>query len=400
MEFRNAKFVVTEENRCPLYTSGDEITVVDHALVFPEAKPTCMILVRSIIGLTSRKPSVEFSSPGKKGKNKYECDGCVGLIRFEEVQEVGAATVQMKLLLAAKNRPSQRNVNKTEFGRLFKRLPIFDALNDKDIGDLVSLMQVKNVEAEETILRHGDRGTHLFIVLSGRMTVFDEEGRTLANLEEGSFFGEMSLLSEGKVSATVVAAMDSKLATMSGKGFKHVITNYPALQVFFYRLLVGRIQDSNAGRTAAAAAAMAAANTAAAAAAAAASATAAMAAAAGVASHSVAYDLDEGISMRGQLSEILPVEVLQMVNANQKSGRLEMFFKDGRAIFSFREGELVRASFGDLEGKDAFFAVLGKTTGNFAFRLGLSEEEAALPVIDGFMGLIMEGLQRIDEHGD
>ena len=64
---------------------------------------------------------------------------------------------------------------------------------------------------------------------------------------------------------------------------------------------------------------------------------------------------------------------------------------------AFNEGELVRADCGSLTGKEAFFAVLARGEGSFTYTSGLTAEELGLPVIGGFMGLIMEGMRRLDE---
>jgi CRP/FNR family cyclic AMP-dependent transcriptional regulator len=42
--------------------------------------------------------------------------------------------------------------------------------------------------------------------------------------------------------------------------------------------------------------------------------------------------------------------------------------------------------------------LLAKGEGNFTYTSGLSSEEKELPVIGGFMGLIMEGMRRVDEQ--
>ena len=47
--------------------------------------------------------------------------------------------------------------------------------------------------------------------------------------------------------------------------------------------------------------------------------------------------------------------------------------------------------------KEAFFAVLARGEGSFTYTSGLTAEELGLPVIGGFMGLIMEGMRRLDE---
>jgi hypothetical protein len=66
----------------------------------------------------------------------------------------------------------------------------------------------------------------------------------------------------------------------------------------------------------------------------------------------------------------------------------------------FNEGELVHAEYGKLRGKDAIFALLGVTSGQFVYAPGIPPQAEAYDVIGGFMGLVMEGMQRLDEESD
>ena len=52
----------------------------------------------------------------------------------------------------------------------------------------------------------------------------------------------------------------------------------------------------------------------------------------------------------------------------------------------------------DLTPISALFALLGRTSGRFVYTSGIPEEAGKLPVLGGFMGLIMEGMRRIDEE--
>ncbi|MCI5224581.1 MAG: DUF4388 domain-containing protein, partial [Candidatus Electrothrix sp. AR4] len=70
----------------------------------------------------------------------------------------------------------------------------------------------------------------------------------------------------------------------------------------------------------------------------------------------------------------------------------------GHAIILFKEGEIIHASYADLVGKEALFALLSKKKGSFTYNTELAEKYEELPVLGGFMGLLMEGLQRIDEE--
>jgi CRP-like cAMP-binding protein len=354
MAYRNAIFIITEERSCPIYNVGEELKVENDALTVPEAKPACLLLVRELIKAVAEKKSMERFSPSGIKKFKFECGGCVGLIRFEFKKDKGFATLQMKLLAAAEQRARMRHMDR--FYDTLRNLEIFEPLDEDSLRDLSSLLQLKEYEANKIVLKKGDPGTSLYIVLEGRVAVIGDDGQTLSEMMVGDIFGEMSLLSGEAVTTTIHSRERTRLATLSSKDFKHVLIKFPILQVFFYRLLVERSQ-ANTMR---------------------------------------AGTISSG--MTGRLTEINAVELFQLINSSQKTGRVQLVLEDGNALVVFNEGELVASKYQGLVGKEAFFALLAKGEGTFTYTSGLSLEEKELPVIGGFMGLIMEGMRRVDEQ--
>jgi CRP-like cAMP-binding protein len=354
MEYRNAIFIITEERSCPIYNVGEEFKVENDALTVPEAKPACLMMVRELMKADAEKQSLERFSPSGVKKFKFECGGCVGLIRFEFKKAREFATLQMKLLAVAEQRARMRHLDK--FYDVLRKLDIFEPLDENNLRDLSAQLQLKEFSENKIILKKGDPGTSLYIVLDGRVAVIGDEGQTLSEMTAGEIFGEMSLLSGEPVTTTIHSREKTSLATLSSKDFKHVLNKYPVLQVFFYRMLVDRAQ-ANTMR---------------------------------------AGTISSG--MTGRLSEINAVELFQLINSSQKSGKVQLVLDDGSAVITFNEGELVKVQYKELTGKDAFFTLLAKGDGTFTYTSGLTAEEIALPVLGGFMGLIMEGMRRVDEQ--
>lgn len=355
MDYRNAIFIVTEERACPIYNVGEEFKVEQMALTVPESKPACLMMVRELMKAVADKKSMERFSPYGLKKVKFECGGCTGLIRFEFKKEKDFATLQMKLLAAAEQKARMRHLDK--FYDLLRGIEIFEPLNEDSLRDLSAQLQLKEFDANKIILKKGEPGTSLYIMLEGRVAVIGDDGQTLSEMSAGEIFGEMSLLSGESITTSIHSREKTRLATLSSKDFKHVLNRYPVLQVFFYRMLVERAQ-SNTMR---------------------------------------AGTISSG--MTGKLSEINPVELFQLINSSQKTGKVQLTLDDGNAIVTFHEGELVRTQYRNLSEKEAFFTLLAKGEGNFTYTSGLTAEEKELPVIGGFMGLIMEGMRRVDEQG-
>jgi uncharacterized repeat protein (TIGR04076 family) len=354
MEYRNAIFIVTEERNCPIYNVGEEFKVEQMALTVPEGKAACLMMVRELMKAVAEKKSMERFSPFGQQRVKFECGGCTGLIRFEFKKEKDFATLQMKLLAVAEQKARMRHLDR--FYDILRKLEIFEPLNEDSLRDLSAQLQLKEFAANKIVLKKGEPGTSLYIVLEGRVAVIGDEGQTLSEMTVGDIFGEMSLLSGEPVTTTIHSREHTRLATLSSKDFKHVLNRYPVLQVFFYRMLVERAQ-ANTMRSG---------------------------------------TISSG--MTGRLSEINAVELFQLINSSQKTGKVQLVLDDGNAVVAFHEGELIDTQYKHLAGKEAFFALLAKSEGTFTYTSGLSDKEKALPVIGGFMGLIMEGMRRVDEQ--
>jgi len=356
MEFRNAIFIVTEELSCPIYNIGEEFIVRDLALTVDSGKPVCLKMALELIHGQAGTGSFErFTQKGVQ-KAKFECGGCSGLIRFEYKKEKEFATLQMKLLATAEKRAKIQHIG--EFYTLLRAMEIFEPLGDNDLLDLTAMLKFEKYEKNKVVIKKGDRGSRLYIVLSGTVAAIRDGNEVLGEMTQGEIFGEMSLLSGEPIMTSIYSKTPVEVAMLSAKDFKHVLNKYPILQVFFYRLLVNRAQVDT------------------------------------LRSGSISS------GMTGELAEINSVELFQLINSSGKTGKIDLLFATGRATILFNEGEVVSAVFGDLDDKEALFSVLAKSQGTFTYTSGLSNEDMKLSVIGGFMGLIMEGLRRIDEEDE
>ena len=107
------------------------------------------------------------------------------------------------------------------------------------------------VPAGQVMVRQGEEGDSLFIVLRGGLEVrFD--GKKVGKLSEGEFFGEMSLLTGEKRHATVVAAEEVRLIEVSKGALSPVISSHPSILTGLSDLLERRLEQIAAARRASA----------------------------------------------------------------------------------------------------------------------------------------------------
>ena len=121
--------------------------------------------------------------------------------------------------------------------RGLKTFKLFSRLPDEDLVCLAGVMEEKNFPAGTVILREGDSGDQMFLLLEGsvdvlKTTLFGEPYVT-ASLKDSYHcsFGEMALIDEGTRSATVRAKTDCRTLALSAEEFQRFCREYPAIGV-------------------------------------------------------------------------------------------------------------------------------------------------------------------------
>jgi CRP/FNR family transcriptional regulator, cyclic AMP receptor protein len=102
-------------------------------------------------------------------------------------------------------------------GQIAERLgkvTILSSLKDKELKNLAKWVKVTAFSDGETVVRRGDGGIGLFLILEGAAEV-RRGNRKLARLGVGQFFGEMTLFDDLPRSADVVTLQPSTFAVLS-----------------------------------------------------------------------------------------------------------------------------------------------------------------------------------------
>jgi PPM family protein phosphatase len=84
------------------------------------------------------------------------------------------------------------------------RMPLFARLGDRELLRVMQTVEVRSYDEQQVVIREGDKGDELFIVLSGKVKV-SRGGETLTRFGAGEHFGEMALIRAVPRSATVTA---------------------------------------------------------------------------------------------------------------------------------------------------------------------------------------------------
>jgi CRP-like cAMP-binding protein len=132
--------------------------------------------------------------------------------------------------------------------RLLKNLlatsPLFRPFNRQQQLDLIRRFDGHEVAAGTVIIREGDAGQGLFVVLAGEVEVSKRQVSGsevgLARLRAGDVFGEMSLLNNQPTTATVRAARPSTILFLAREYFQRLVQALPAMRDYFEELSANR----------------------------------------------------------------------------------------------------------------------------------------------------------------
>src|SRR5688572_15859844 len=113
---------------------------------------------------------------------------------------------------------------------LLARHPLLGGLEHAQLEKLSRQGELESYAPDEEVVRQGTLGDALYLVLSGRVSVFSGDGaRPLAMLHPGEFFGEMSLVEPAVRSATVRAADPLEVFRLPHVAVQRLFAEDPAL---------------------------------------------------------------------------------------------------------------------------------------------------------------------------
>jgi cAMP-dependent protein kinase regulator len=117
-------------------------------------------------------------------------------------------------------------------------IPLFSQLERDDfIAVLREGMEVRSCAPGTAVVTEGDDGTAMFAIVQGQVGVL-HEGRQVAQMAEGDFFGEMALISRSKRLATVKALTPAVLLEFPRAAMEKLFAQHPGIAVAldaFYR---------------------------------------------------------------------------------------------------------------------------------------------------------------------
>jgi CRP/FNR family transcriptional regulator, cyclic AMP receptor protein len=127
---------------------------------------------------------------------------------------------------------------------LLAGVPLFAGCSKKELGEISTLADELSFPAGTTLIEEGRQGHEFFVLVEGDVDV-RAKGRKLASLGDGSFFGEMSLVSSRPRNATVTASSPVRVLVIHEQAFRRLLRDSPPIQLKVLQTLADRAAENS-----------------------------------------------------------------------------------------------------------------------------------------------------------
>ena len=127
-----------------------------------------------------------------------------------------------------------------------KESPFFAALPLEELYHIALSMEEEDAGKGVAVIKEGEKGDKMYIVVNGELEVKKEDGPSLAILSEKQVFGEQALIDDEPRSASVVALADVSLLSLQRSSFQRLLRRYSSIAFNMMKILSDRLREAQA----------------------------------------------------------------------------------------------------------------------------------------------------------
>jgi cAMP-dependent protein kinase regulator len=168
---------------------------------------------------------------------------------FEQRMQVTAPPAEQRVQKAAPP-DEQEPATGSQVTQQHKELhasSLFASFENKALEQILSSTELHSFNQGEVIVREGDQGSSLFLIVSGTVSVLTSESGSplpLAELGPGDFFGEVSLLTGKPRTATITANEAVTAIELDAESIDQIAEQHPEVRTVLEEFYNRRAQET------------------------------------------------------------------------------------------------------------------------------------------------------------
>jgi CRP-like cAMP-binding protein len=126
---------------------------------------------------------------------------------------------------------------------LLRQVPLFAGCSKRELSEIATLADELALPEGATLIKEGKLGHEFFLLVDGEVDV-RMKGRKVKSLTNGSFFGEMALVSARPRNATVTALSPVRVLVVHEQAFRRLLRDSPGIQLKVLQTLADRATEN------------------------------------------------------------------------------------------------------------------------------------------------------------
>ncbi|MGA7143608.1 MAG: cyclic nucleotide-binding domain-containing protein [Desulfobacterales bacterium] len=129
---------------------------------------------------------------------------------------------------------------------LLKGIELFESLSIGELAAIGSVVEEVDYPDGEIIIKEGDAGDTLFLMIRGEVSVIKDIGKPneieIDRMRNGEYFGEMALFGDTVRSVSIRTEKPSDFMVLYKQEFKEIVREYPQIALEICKVLSSRIR--------------------------------------------------------------------------------------------------------------------------------------------------------------
>ena len=125
---------------------------------------------------------------------------------------------------------------------MLRDVPLFSQCSKRELEMIAGIADEIALEEGTDLTKQGDRGREFGIIVQGSASV-TADGKEIATLDQGDFFGEIALVSDIPRTATVKATAPVDVLLVTARDFRRLMRESPGVQTKVLQALAHRVAE-------------------------------------------------------------------------------------------------------------------------------------------------------------